>query len=333
MTDEALVGNVVAWAGRKQRAVDAAVLESVLRARGPGAGVGRWPPGSVVDLLLVRWPKSQEELPEQETLASTLETFWRFLRATGLMAHGSAEPKALLREFGRAAVRLWVPGSPEQAVSEDLAWFSPSSPAKTATAIRRSVFILKCLWLADWVGEGVATSDRGFPPVGTLHDVVDYDVVEPDLMWLACVRGGLIEVTAGRAVQVCGRPHSDEEWVHLGLQLVVSLLLCLDLDNRDPALYALAGLWHPGFNGWEEDELAEGWWRSEHNRAGHRAQSGDRERSADAAYGALILLEELGVLDEPAGGGRRFAPTALGHDVALAVMHLGLQGAFLEDTA
>lgn len=81
MTDEALVGKVDAW-GPKQRAVDGAVLGSVLRARGSGAGVGVWPPGSVLELLLVRWPKIQEPLPGRERLAATLETFWRFLRAT-----------------------------------------------------------------------------------------------------------------------------------------------------------------------------------------------------------------------------------------------------------
>lgn len=44
--------------------------------------------------------------PDADALADTLDTFVHFLRATGRMASGSAEPKELAKEARRAAPRM-----------------------------------------------------------------------------------------------------------------------------------------------------------------------------------------------------------------------------------
>ncbi len=57
--------------------------------------------------MLTRWPAHGPlDPPDVPTLLATLETFWRFLRNTGRMAGGSADPGDLAREAKSASRRM-----------------------------------------------------------------------------------------------------------------------------------------------------------------------------------------------------------------------------------
>ncbi|HYN28865.1 MAG TPA: hypothetical protein VES95_03205 [Dermatophilaceae bacterium] len=93
------------WAETKKRPLDADLVETVLglRTAYDDRSAQSWPAGSAEDLVLVRWPAhGPRELPALDALSGSLDTFWRFLRATGRMSSGSAEPAALLKELRRA---------------------------------------------------------------------------------------------------------------------------------------------------------------------------------------------------------------------------------------
>ena len=58
-------------------------------------------------LMTVRWPgHGPLDPPDIDALVATLDTFWRFLRATGRMASGSADVKTLVREARRSATPM-----------------------------------------------------------------------------------------------------------------------------------------------------------------------------------------------------------------------------------
>jgi hypothetical protein len=103
-----LVRHATAWASQKQRALDPELLETALdlRAFHDEVPATRWPPGSIEHLMLRRWPAHGPEAPDIAALADTLGTFVQFLRATGRMASGSGDPKALAKEAQRAAPKM-----------------------------------------------------------------------------------------------------------------------------------------------------------------------------------------------------------------------------------
>ncbi len=97
------------WAESKQRPFDGDLLEVVvdLRHTYDECAANSWPAGSVELLLLERWPAHGPlDLPDPQVLADTLDTFWRFLRATGRMASDSAPPADLTKEARRALPRM-----------------------------------------------------------------------------------------------------------------------------------------------------------------------------------------------------------------------------------
>lgn len=110
------------WAEQHDRIVDVDVLEPLLELRMSYTDLSptAWPAGSVTDLLLGLWPaKGDGDPPDPETLATSCETYFRFLRNTGRMASASADPKDLAREARRAAPQMaevggnrsnWSPG-------------------------------------------------------------------------------------------------------------------------------------------------------------------------------------------------------------------------------
>lgn len=196
--------------------------------------------------------------------------------------------------------------------------------------VRASDFIQACLRLADWVGAGVDVSTSGPARDAVEGDGIGCGIVAPELMWIACVRAGLIEVVGDRAVATSKLPDSDKEWADLGLQLVINLLICMDKEQRAPVLYAVTGLCSPGFGGWAREVLDERWWNSTGNPVGQRSPAADRVASMDSVLLALALLEVLGLLDDVGEDRDEFVPTALGRDVALSVLHLGMQGVFLD---
>lgn len=105
---ELLIRHAAAWAGTKKRDLDLDLLETALHLRSfhDEEPATHWPAGSVEHLMLARWPSHGRDAPDADRLATTLDTFARFLRATGRMASGSAEPKALAKEASRAAPRM-----------------------------------------------------------------------------------------------------------------------------------------------------------------------------------------------------------------------------------
>lgn len=104
-----LITHAENWAAKARRPLDPELLETALSLRDshdqrPGTS---WPAGSVAELMTVRWPgHGPLEPPDVDSLVGTLETFWRFLRATGRMASDSAEVKALTREAARSTATM-----------------------------------------------------------------------------------------------------------------------------------------------------------------------------------------------------------------------------------
>ena len=103
---ELLLRHAESWASTKRRPFDRQLVETVLdlRQHHDAASPTQWPPGSVERVLLTLWPAyGPADPPEAETLAAVLDTFFRFLRATGRLASGSAQPAQLAKEARRAA--------------------------------------------------------------------------------------------------------------------------------------------------------------------------------------------------------------------------------------
>lgn len=106
---ELLLRHTEGWARDKKRPLDRDLLETVigLRSFHDVREAQEWPAGSVEHLMLVRWPShGPAEEPDVPALIETLDTFWRFLRSTGRMRSGSAEPKELLKEAKRAGTGM-----------------------------------------------------------------------------------------------------------------------------------------------------------------------------------------------------------------------------------
>lgn len=103
-----LIRHARAWAEQRKRPLDPELLETALELRSfhDDLPATAWPAGSVTDLMLRRWPSHGPEVADPEALADSLDTFVRFLRATGRMASGSEEPRALAKEARRAAPRM-----------------------------------------------------------------------------------------------------------------------------------------------------------------------------------------------------------------------------------
>jgi hypothetical protein len=103
-----LIRHAHAWAASKNRPLTPDLLEAALdlRAVHDDLPATSWPAGTVEHLMLRRWPAHGTEAPDAEALAATLDTFVHFLRATGRMASGSADPKALAKEAYRSAPKM-----------------------------------------------------------------------------------------------------------------------------------------------------------------------------------------------------------------------------------
>lgn len=107
--NDLLLTHATRWAEKKKRPFDAGLIDTIvgMRSAYDQQQPGSWPAGSAEQLVLVRWPADgPQEVPEPGALADTLETWWRFLRGTGRMAAGSAEPSALVKELRRALPKM-----------------------------------------------------------------------------------------------------------------------------------------------------------------------------------------------------------------------------------
>lgn len=106
---ELLIRHARKWAESKKRTLDADLLETALDLRSVHDELedNFWPEGTVEHLMLARWPSHGPfESPDPDAVAATLDTFVHFLRATGRMMSGSADPKSLAREARRAAPKM-----------------------------------------------------------------------------------------------------------------------------------------------------------------------------------------------------------------------------------
>lgn len=106
---ELLLRHAERWAGEKNRLLDVNLMATVLQLRAvhDGMPANRWPARSATHVMLTRWPAhGPVEAPDVPTLLASLETYWRFLRNTGRMAGGSAEPADLVREAKAAGRRM-----------------------------------------------------------------------------------------------------------------------------------------------------------------------------------------------------------------------------------
>lgn len=107
--NDLLLRHAERWAIEHGRTLDLDLLSEALELRSThdGLAANRWPDRSVTHLMLVRWPAhSPLDPPDLPALLATLESFWRFLRNTGRMAGGSAEPSSLIREAKSAGRQM-----------------------------------------------------------------------------------------------------------------------------------------------------------------------------------------------------------------------------------
>lgn len=130
---ELLIRHASAWAEQRKRALDPGVLEAALELRSfhDDLPATAWPAGSITDLMVRRWPSHGPDGVDPEVLADSLDTFVRFLRATGRMASGSEDPRALAKEAHRAAPRM----------AEAVADPARHSPTKALLAFGREIGI------------------------------------------------------------------------------------------------------------------------------------------------------------------------------------------------
>lgn len=106
---EPVMADLLAWAQRRGRSVDVDLLVQALdlRLEHDDLGDNHWPSGSVRHLMLERYPASGPvEPPAADELLTSLETFWRFLRADGRMNARSASPTDLVAEGRKARGRM-----------------------------------------------------------------------------------------------------------------------------------------------------------------------------------------------------------------------------------
>lgn len=166
-------------------------------------------------------------------------------------------------------------------------------------------------------------------------EVLDFPVVDEDLLWLVCQMGGLVTVDGRVAERTERRPVTDEEWVELGVELVVHLLHLLDEDRRGPALYVLLRAAEPGFGGWSVDELVDWWWTTPTNPVGPGTARPDEGRSAQTILDAVDLVESLNLMEAAPDGvmDGGWVATPYGRDAALSAYWVGMQGYFLDDAA
>lgn len=119
--NDLLLRHAERWAAERRRDLDVDLVREALQLRSAhdGLAANRWPARTVTHLLLVRWPAQGSLEPDVPVLLASLETFWRFLRNTGRLAAGSAEPTALVGEAKSAGRRM-------AAACADPANFGPS---------------------------------------------------------------------------------------------------------------------------------------------------------------------------------------------------------------
>lgn len=104
-----LTGHAQRWAQAKHRDLDPELLQTLLTLRADHDELAPtyWPEASVEHLLLVRWPAhGPQSPPDPHDLMTTLDTFWRFLRSTGRLGFGSAQPAELSKAARRAVPRM-----------------------------------------------------------------------------------------------------------------------------------------------------------------------------------------------------------------------------------
>lgn len=96
------------WANARKRPFDRALVALALRARPSDVDqMGQcWRTGSAEHLMRHVERSQAVDVTAVSAMVDGLDTFWRFLRATGRMRSGSAEPKELTREARRAARRM-----------------------------------------------------------------------------------------------------------------------------------------------------------------------------------------------------------------------------------
>lgn len=154
------------WATARKRPFDRALVALALRARAKDADqTGEcWRTGSAEHLMRQVERRHPIDVTTVSAMVDGLDTFWRFLRATGRMRSGSAEPKELTREVRRAARRMTL-GAPTPETS-----VTTVDEPLTGTLVRRALNELRprtpqgdapdvAHWLAHWGIEPFSDDD------------------------------------------------------------------------------------------------------------------------------------------------------------------------------
>lgn len=181
---EPLVVEATAWAAARGRELDGPLLASLLdlRLAHDGAGDAWWPAGSARHLMLVRLPQhGPADLPDADAVVSSLDAWWRWLRATGRMSAASAAPADLVAEARRARRGMEREGARPAAVARRTAWAAhrerlaaladPSPAAEAGPCFRDGDLAGQLVGLAA-ACDGVVLDD-GVVPLGLARVLYD----------------------------------------------------------------------------------------------------------------------------------------------------------------
>ncbi|MFK5646778.1 hypothetical protein ACI3ET_09650 [Ornithinimicrobium sp. LYQ121] len=145
-----------------------------------------------------------------------------------------------------------------------------------------------------------------------------------DRLWLPSLEAGLLAIEGRRAVAVGAEPRSDEEWRHLGVMLLASLLIHTEPLYVHAVVGALVHLLDPARHTLPLDDLEDWWWQSPRNPyAGPGEGRTWRTASDRLLRRALHEMDDTGVWRREGG---QLRPTPLGHDVALLSAQLAEAG-------
>ena len=249
----------------------------------------------------------------------------------------------------------------------------PNDPSVSAPFARSSPFVAKVLELAAWVGQGreVTATQLLRPAVGReayaaldlwswelRHDGYLAEAVKDpafdverfragalkwrssgdcfalDRLWYPALMSNLVTISGKKAVHdPVLVPSSDEEWVHLTLELLLLLTFRTQAVAGVTALVHLLAHLQPDFDGGPHtlDELQEAWWESPANeRADYLAQHAwGREVSDLQLAGCVEQYEDCGLWTHQ---GDRLVATPLSWDFLVVLISAVDTGVFdLED--
>ncbi len=184
--------------------------------------------------------------------------------------------------------------------------------------------VQQALWFGETETSATSKEEDELRREGAMHAFrSSADCWPLDRMWLACDELGVIDIGKTKATGAWIEPTTDEEWRHLGVSLLGSLLVHMPPASRRAVTGALLRLLGPDrHTGVSLDELEEWWWGQDDNLfrslEGHGTGS-FRNDSDNWLRAGLHEISDTGVWRRE---GEVLHATALGYDMAIVATYL-----------